>query len=539
MSVRQLILTSIKKRIETELSNKNPLKFLKDHEPELYMDQLISIVYLYTRPKRGAGSQAIYLTEVISAIGHSIRSKLKQRRDSSLAAKTGAFLLYPFEHVGLIEVELGQGQKGHNSYVVQIKQDEAICALWGSVSKEDAEKLPSLSPFSPWISARHETGITLVKTSNKDVLEALTVATHPLVFNTVNKAQEQGWTIQKEVYDVQLWAFRNKTEAFAEIWNQVDLEAKVTKTREAKAIMDIAKRFVGQTFYHLYSLDFRARKYPTTAYLHEQGSDLAKGVLKRADSKPMTKDGFFMLMVCLASTFSGTTAREDGAKTDKIPLQERFDWAVDNEEILLSYAESPKVNQGWMKADAIWVFLSLCFELKNLRLWQIKRSRELHNDDISCFEDYSYLSHAEAYFDGSNNGSQHLAALTRDEITAPHVNLIPQVLPGDLYRYVANHVWAHIEEQAKEFTDEERIDLERFVNTVIEYKREILQTEPKSNQRKELITELQQFKEDNQHKAAIASPVFWLKIKELKERRKICKRNVMTLPYGGTAYGLG
>ena len=41
-----------------------------------------------------------------------------------------------------------------------------------------------------------------------------------------------------------------------------------------------------------------------------------------------------------------------------------------NEEILLSYAENPKVNQGWMSADSPWQFLAACIELKKLREWQ-------------------------------------------------------------------------------------------------------------------------------------------------------------------------
>jgi len=35
------------------------------------------------------------------------------------------------------------------------------------------------------------------------------------------------------------------------------------------------------------------------------------------------------------------------------------------------------------------------------------------------------------------------------------------------------------------------------------------------------------------------APVYWLRVKIAKEQRKVVKRNVMTLPYGGTAYGLG
>ena len=37
----------------------------------------------------------------------------------------------------------------------------------------------------------------------------------------------------------------------------------------------------------------------------------------------------------------------------------------------------------------------------------------------------------------------------------------------------------------------------------------------------------------------MCSPIFWLRLKDAKDRRKVVKRNVMTLPYGGTAYGLG
>ena len=81
-------------KIETEIAPQNPLKFLKKFEVDEYIDILIGVVYLYTREKKGKANTSIYLTELISAIGHSVRQKLKQKRDSALAAKTGAFLLF-------------------------------------------------------------------------------------------------------------------------------------------------------------------------------------------------------------------------------------------------------------------------------------------------------------------------------------------------------------------------------------------------------------------------------------------------------------
>lgn len=529
------ILESIRSRIKIEISSHNPLKYLNKLNVEEYIDNVISIVYLYTRPKKGLNKNSIYLTEIISAIGHGVRNKYKLKRDSALAAKTGAFILYSFELVGLLQVMLGQGSKGHNSYVVQVLDDDAICNLWNALDPSEIEKLPSETPYADWVSAKHETGIWIIKTNNKDVLEQLSPETHPKIFECLNRAQHVGWQINKEIFNLHSWALRNKTEAFSDIWELHNPEAKATKLREAKIIGDIARRFVDKIFYHLYYYDFRGRKYTATAYLHEQGSDLARGLLLRADKKKIGKNGFYWLLVSIASNWAGDAGREDGAKTDKIPLNDRYLWALDNEEILLSYAEAPKVNQGWMKADSPWQFLAACIELMKFRVWQM----EVYEQHKEFLEEYDYESSLEVYIDGSNNGSQHLAALTRDDIIAPHVNLVPLSLPGDLYKYVADHVWKHLEEELAMMPSEEIKECERLIDNLIEFKKQINAAEPKSDLRKELVDKIRKFKTDNDLMIGIAAPVFWYRIKDAKHKRKIVKRNTMTIPYGGTAYGLG
>lgn len=529
--MRDDLKTLIELRIEKEIAPQNPIKFLKKVPVEEYLDLVISIVYLYTRPKKGDQRTSIYMVEVIAAIGHAVRGKLKQKRDSSTASKTGAFLLYSFEQLGLLQVVLGQGSKGHAAYIIQVVDDEALGSLWENVDPDQVEKLPLEQPFAPWTSTKHTSGAMLIKTSNKDVLLAVMPETHPILFDCVNRAQEQGWIINQDIYQIHLWALRNKTEAFADIWEQQNQEARTTKLREAKAIGDIAKRFLDKTFYHRYYYDFRGRKYPTSAYLHEQGSDLARGLLLRADKKIIGVEGFHWLMISIASNWAGDAGREDGAKTDKIPLRDRVLWAIDNEEILLSYVSNPKVNQGWMKADKPWQFLAACNELLKLRVWQ-------HDSKVG-FENYSYESHLECYIDGSNNGSQHLSALTRDEITAPHVNLIPQELPGDLYKYVADHVWGHLEEQVATLGEDVVEDANKFIDTLIDLKRQITEAQPKSEIREALVNRILAFKDNNKLIAQLAAPVYWMRVSDHKHRRKIVKRNVMTLPYGGTAYGLG
>ncbi len=519
-------------RVENEVAPQNPVKFLKKVDVEDYLDIVIAIVYLYTRSKKGKGTNpSIYLVEIISAIGHAVRGKLKQKRDSAIAAKTGAFLLYSFEQLGYIEVTLGQGSKGHAAYIVQVKDDEGIAELWEKVDAEQVEKLPSLTPYEPWTSFRHPTGAKLAKTNNKDVFDTLTAENNPIIFECINRAQAQGWNINEEIFKVQQWALRNKTEAFSDIWEQQNQEARATKLREAKAIVGIAKRFIGKTFYHLYYFDFRGRKYPTSAYLHEQGADIARGLLMRADSKIIGEKGFWWLMVSIASNWAGDAGRADGAKTDKIHLHDRYLWALDNEEILLSYAENPKVNQGWMKADKPWQFLASCFELLKLRQWQHEQGKG--------FENYDYASSLECYIDGSNNGSQHLSALTKDEITAPHVNLVPLDLPGDLYKYVGDHVWERLREECDRLGEDVVEDANVFIDELIDLKKQITEAEPRSERRAQLVERIQKFKETNALIAQLASPVYWMRVIDAKHRRKIVKRNVMTLPYGGTAYGLG
>ena len=540
--MRTKLVSQIQKRLAEEVTNRSSLAYLKDLEVEDYIDQVISVIYLYTRSKRkGPRRHTILMVEVIAAIGHGIRNKYKLKRNSSIAAKTGAFILYTFEELQMLQVVLGQGAKGHATYIVQVLDDDAICSLWNNLSPHTIEKLPSETPYEDWTSTRHETGVYLVKTGNKAVLEMISPEKQPIIFDCVNKAQHVGWRINKFVYELHLWALRNKATAFRDIWDTVSPEARATKMRETKAIGEIAKKFLEKTFYHLYYYDFRGRKYPATAYLHEQGSDISKGLLLMNDKKEIGEDGYFWLLVTIASTWAGDSGREDKAKTDKIPLKERAEWTLDNEEIILSYAKDPKVNQGWMEADKPWQFIAACHELLELRTWQYENQNVnyVRYPGVSPWEVYDYESSLVSYIDGSNNGSQHLSALTKDEITAPHVNLVPLPMPGDLYKYVSDDVWKRLDDVVSHYTKDEKLTCDRLIDNLIEYKKEIGAAEPKSDKRKALVTKIQQFKEKNKEMIMKAAPVYWARVTDEKERRKIVKRNVMTLPYGGTAYGLG
>jgi len=525
--MRQKILDSLTTRAVTEVSSRSPLKYLKEVDFAKHVDDIIGAVYLYTRPKKGNNISKPFLTEVICALGRPFMVRESLRKDSALAAKTGAFILYTFEQLSLLKVEMGGSKKGNQAYIITILDDDAILKLWSELPPSTIQKIPSTTPYENWTSYRHATGALLIKT-NHPIRKTVTPETHPLIFEAINRAQQVGWTINSEVHEMQLWAFRNRADAFSEIWDAHSPEARSTKIRETKAISSIADKFLDVTFYHLYYADFRGRKYVSTAYLHEQGSDVAKGLLLRDDKKPIGESGFFWLCVSIASNWAGNAGREDEAKTDKIPLKDRYLWVLDNEEIIMSYAKSPKVNQGWMKADKPWQFLSACLEFRNLRLSQ-------EGDET----DFSYVSGLEAYVDGTNNGSQHLSALMLDEVTAPHVNLVPMELPGDLYMHVAYHMWARLGKNIETMPLRTRKSLEKCIDNIIEMKKQINAAEPRSETRLALVEHYRKYKEKNKEIIKRAAPIFWLRIADDKHKRKIVKRGTMTLPYGAKPYGLG
>lgn len=531
METKQKLISLLTERLDKEIAPQNPVKFLKKLNVEDCVDIAVTTVYLYTRMNKRKREKTALMSEVIAGIGHPIRQFAKLPRDSGAAAKAGAFILYSFEQLGIIKLSLIKGKRGHGAYGIEVIDDDKLSLLWEQVSLNKTEKLPSLVPYKDWTSTVHDTGVYLIKTMCRSVLDAVKPETHPIIFEVLNRAQKVGWMINQDIYPIFTWALRNKTEAFSDIWELADKEAKTSKIREAKAIGSMAKKFHDTIFYHLYYYDFRGRKYPATAYLHEQGSDLARGLLLRADKKPIGKSGYFWLLVGIASNWAGTSGRDDGAKTDKIPLKERMQWSLDNEEILLSYVESPKVNQGWMNADNPWQFLAGCFELAKLRHWQQTSS--------GTAGPFAYESHMEVYIDGTNNGSQHLAALTKDDVTAPHVNLVPLELPGDLYKYVADHVWEYIDQEVSKLTQSQKDKCEKLIDDIIDIKKQIPDAEPKSERRQHLIETILRLKTNNEEIYDLSPPVFWKRITDSKHRRKIVKRNVMTLPYGGTPYGLG
>ena len=103
---------------------------------------------------------------------------------------------------------------------------------------------------------------------------------------------------------------------------------------------------------------------------------------------------------------------------DKLPLDEREQYAESIIDEVHACAEDPRNNVAWLKAENPWQTLAVMFELS--------QAMKMDNPE-------EFVSRAHIHVDGSCNGMQHYAALGRDDRGARQVNLAESPRPGDVY----------------------------------------------------------------------------------------------------------
>jgi hypothetical protein len=165
------------------------------------------------------------------------------------------------------------------------------------------------------------------------------------------------------------------------------------------------KRLAMDTFYLPTTMDFRGRIYYRPAWVSPQSGDLGKSLLCFPPA-PYDPEGYEPSRVPLIMHLSGL------AGLDKKPWGERERWWLDQcklpYETLIEGADKPLTLAGAM-----------------------------------ALVDAGEYDRIPIQLDGTCNGLQHLTALCRDEVAAPHVNLTPSTLdeaPSDIYGSVAAEV---------------------------------------------------------------------------------------------------
>lgn len=251
--------------------------------------------------------------------------------------------------------------------------------------------------------------------------------------------------------------------------------------REVTRTLGQANSYVKYDALHfVYTLDFRGRVYCMGSLVSPQGGDLQKAMLRFADGMALGEDGF--------KWFAVHGANEWG--WDKAPFEERVANVQTEEfkQMCLDIATDPVTFNDWINADKPWQFLNWCFEYADYLTWVAEGK-----------DGKEFVSYIPCAMDGSCSGIQHYSAMLRDEIGGAAVNLLPSDRPQDIYGAVLEIV---LEE------------LESIASGSLVYDKKIGKVEGKAAE-----------------SLAVELAIEWLRV---GPNRNLCKKPVMTLPYGST-----
>ena len=500
------------------LEGRNSAAFLKE------VDARFLIEFTYPHILQGLERKSS-LTDIIANMGSRIRQKLKLERDSIKAVQAGWYVLISYFELDILgyyckHLKVKNKRSKYPTYQLKVKDWESLQNMITIVDTEVSDLFPTKDPSSSWSGSEmlhDETGKPLIRNAHKDALLAIEKTDLSYLVETLNKLNNTGWRINQNIFEIYQKCMHLEKTPF-KFAKEVDPQKKASLLIETEAIGKLAGRNLNNTFYHLYNVDFRGRIYPNTAYLHEQSSDNAKGLLLLDEATPLGENGFYWLCVHTANMWGN----------DKVPLDERALWTTENFDKLMSYVENFHQNNTWMEAEKPWCFLACCHELSLISNWC-----EDGNDQET------FPSCLPVYIDGSNNGVQHLAAMSKDSEVAPLVNLVPSKIPGDVYMFIADKVWETIADLSDDLGKEGHSEFQKLYAEIIRLKRETEKWPQGTEKNKLAYQALREFKNHNYDLSRKLWPIFWNAIQDRKIQRKCVKRNVMTLGYGGTKFGMG
>ena len=165
--------------------------------------------------------------------------------------------------------------------------------------------------------------------------------------------------------------------------------------------------------WHAYFCDFRGRYYSDSYLLHPQGGDLDKALIMAVQPEEVTSNGLYWIKVNLANLMG----------VDKISFDQRVKWCDSQMELWREVVAYPEGTTDIWEDDA---------PKKNASFQRLAAIFDL----IKAID--TGMTQVPVQVDGSCNGIQHWAAMTRDETIGPEVNLTNGDKPRDVYQLVAD-----------------------------------------------------------------------------------------------------
>ena len=260
---------------------------------------------------------------------------------------------------------------------------------------------------------------------------------HSPFVRSIDRLQRQGWKINEPVFKA-LKKAKGFTSSSTEKNKAKNLK-RISKLIEWKFINSKAELLLDTEFYQYMSADYRGRIYYDEPFLNYQGSDLARGILLFGKGKVMRQEDTYWLAVHTATSYNqsydiseipdwceadyASHLTEEGLESisvDKMTLNDRAQWTQENIQALITLGKNREFRP---EAEKTVTFLACCVELYNYSI-----------------TDGDYISHLPIPIDGSNNGWQHLGAISKDRKTGELVGLIPTDIQKDFYVQTAKEL---------------------------------------------------------------------------------------------------
>jgi DNA-directed RNA polymerase len=270
----------------------------------------------------------------------------------------------------------------------------------------------------------------------------------PIVYKAINALQQTSWQINESVLNVAKAVYDAKPAKLPQRLQKIHDQAygyHLKRTNKAHIMMkrrlgmDETNRFAYQVlledlekqpaFWYPWSMDARGRLYPQAPWLNIQGDDFSRGILQFADKKAVTNDEAKSYLAVHGSQFvQKDIMKKDLGLDDSLNLtaDERYQWIQLHRDDIIASAKDPLGYEWWTEvADAeLWQFLSFCIAWRDV----------LDGKPIAL----------PVMMDGSCNGLQHMAALTRSPLIGKQTNLINNQRPEDIYTYIKAAVNAYL-----------------------------------------------------------------------------------------------
>lgn len=421
--------------------------------------------------------------------------------------QTGLVLTRLFvESTGLAEFEDVFKKNKHFKFLIPTKE----LVEWTEQMSERLELmqplfLPMVCPPKEWTSVLEGGYISpyikknkLIKNNSKEYLKKLETAKMPIVYEAINHLQSTAWQINNRVLEVvkQLWdegkavaelpdredeplipfPYPEKTKEDAKTPEEIEVIKKWKRDTYEIHKRNVQKRSVRLLVSQILRIANQFKEYEKIYFPHQmdfRGRLYPIPVLLQPQGTDLSKGLLHFAEGKAVDKESIKWLEIHGANMygfDKENYDARIKWTKDRADEILSYAQNPLQNRGWTEADKPFQFLAFCFEYRDY----------LTNPE-------SFRTHIPIQLDGTCNGLQHYSALLRDLKGGTAVNLVNGDKPSDIYAKVAER----LEEKLKDVCN----------------------------------TNTGNISDDN----SLAHQ--WL---NLGINRKLTKRPVMVLPYGGT-----